>query len=204
MNRRVVRWVAVVSALLLLVPVACVTLAFWPRDGGQFVPTLDALTVPSTWKAVHTEVVDGDPIVRERATRYYFVDADPVDSLQLAKQVASSAGFVVAPRVLSLNGCEDGYQAWAMDGPCGPVVIDDCRSNGGLAPSCTVGALRWFAEGERVEQLFIDLQPRGSGFEVGKGEEQRWVSDPDLALIRITVNLVNRDDYLALPSWPPS
>jgi hypothetical protein len=204
MNGRVARWLAIVTALVLLLPVAFVTLVFWPRDGNRFVPTLDALAVPSTWKAVHTEVVDGGPIVRERATRYYFVDSDPVDNVQLAKQVAEAAGFVVAPQVLSLNGCEDGYPAEAMDSPCGPVVVDDCPSEGGWVQECLVGALRWFDEGERVEQLWIDLQRRGSGFDIGRGDEGRYISDPDLALVRITVDLMNRDDYLRLPTWPPA
>jgi hypothetical protein len=204
MNRRVVRWLAVVAALVLLVPAACVTLVLWPRDGDQFVPTLDALAVPSTWKEVHTEVLDGDPIIRERATRYYFVEADSVDSLQEAKQVAEAAGFVVRPRVLSINGCQDSFPPEAMDSPCGLVVADECRASQGLPQDCSVEALRWFEEGERIERLWIGLRPRGSGFDVGRGDDRRYVSDPDLALVAITVDRANRDAYLPLPSWPPT
>lgn len=192
-----------VSALIVLLPAAFVTLVVWPRPGDQFIPTLDGLAVPASWQTVDTEVVDGGFIIQERATRYYFVDADPVETLPLAKQVAEAAGFVVRPRVLSLNGCEDSFPPAAMDGPCGPVIADDCQSNGGLPIDCVVEALRWDEEGERVEHLWINLQPRGTGFDVGQGDNRRHVSDPDLASVWITVDRVSRDAFLPLPSWPP-
>jgi hypothetical protein len=203
MSRGVLRSRAVLLAMIMLLVAAYVTLVKWPHAGEQFIPTLDALDVPASWKAVDTEVVDGGFLIQERATRYYFVDADPVETLPLAKEVAEKAGFVVRPRVLSINGCEDGFPPEAMDGPCGPVIADDCRSNGGLPIDCVVEALRWDGESVRVERLWINLQPRGTGFDVGQGENRRYISDPDLASVWITVNRVSRDAYLPLPSWPP-
>jgi hypothetical protein len=90
-----------------------------------------------------------------------------------------------------------------MDGPCGPVIADDCPSNGGFPDHCVVEALRWHDVGERVARLWIFLDQRGVGLTIGKGDDRHYVNDPDRALFTITVDEVSRAGYLPLPSWPP-
>jgi hypothetical protein len=90
-----------------------------------------------------------------------------------------------------------------MDGPCAPVIADECEPIGGQDKGCRVQALRWFEDGEFVEQLWISLQPRGTGFTV-RGGDQQYVNDPDLALVRMTVDWASRDGFPQLPSWPPT
>lgn len=204
MNRRVARRIAVVATLFVLVPSACVSIVLWTSDGDRFIPTLDALVVPSSWEVMQTEVIDGGFLIQERATRKYFVDAGPVDGYPVAIQIAEAAGFFVRPRVLSLNGCQDSFPPDAMDGPCGPVVADDCPSyNGGLPDHCAIEALRWDDDGERVPRLWIYLGQRGTGFTIGEGDDRRYVTDPERALFTITVDTARRDAYVPLPSWPP-
>ena len=202
MGRRVIFSLAALLLLVLvLVPATC---ALRPSDGDRLLPKLDALAVPASWEPVDTEVIDGNFLVQARATRHYFVDADPLDGYPVAKEIAEAAGFIVRPRVLSLNGCQDSFPPAAMDGPCGPVVADDCPSyNGGLPDHCLIEALRWQDEGQRVQRLWIVLDQRGVGITLGSGDDRRYVNDPDRALFTITVDEVDRDGYLPLPSWPP-
>ena len=201
MSRRVIWSLAAVLTLVVLVPVTC---AWWPSDGDRLLPTLDALAVPASWEPVDTTVIEGGFLIKARATRNYFVDADPLDGYPMAIKIAEAAGFIVRPRVLSLNGCQDSFPPAAMDGPCGPVVADDCPSyNGGLPDHCVVEALRWHDDGERVQRLWIVLDQRGVGLTIGKDDNRRYVNDPARALFTITVDEVSRDGYLPLPSWPP-
>ncbi len=201
MGRRVISSLAALLALVVVVPATC---ALWPSDGDRLLPTLDALAVPASWEPVETEVIDGGFLIKARATRSYFVDADPLDGYPVAKGIAEAAGFIVRPRVLSLDGCQDSFPPAAMDSPCGPVVADDCPSyNGGLPDHCVVEALRWHDDGERVRRLWMVLDQRGVGLMIGNGDDRHYVNDPDRALFSITVDEVSRDGYLPLPSWPP-
>lgn len=187
--------------LVVMVPLTCTLL---PSDGDRLLPSLDALAVPASWEPIHTEVVDGGFIIKARATRNYFVTTGPTDSYRIARDIAESAGFIVRPRVLSLDGCRDSFPPAAMDGPCGPVIADDCPSyNGGLPDQCFVEALRWHDEGERVLRLWMVLDRHGVGLTIGDGGDRRYVHDPDRALVSITVDVARRDAYLPLPSWPP-
>ena len=202
MSRRV-RWslAAVVSLIVLLAAAALLR----PSEGDRLLPTLDSLPVPATWETVDTTVIDGDFLIKARATRSYFVDADPIDAVPAAKQIAEAAGFIVRPRVLSLDGCKDSFPPAAMDGPCGPVVADECPStNGGLPNQCIVEALRWHDEGERIQRLWVVLDHRGNGLTIGNGEDRHYVNDPIRALFTLTVDEVSRDHYPPLPSWPPA
>jgi hypothetical protein len=83
-----------------------------------------------------------------------------------------------------------------MDSPCGPVVADECRSNGGLASECNVRAVRGLESGDEfVEALSINLARRGSSFTVGRGDDRRQVTDPSRALVVITADRKSREAF---------
>jgi hypothetical protein len=46
-----------------------------------------------------------------------------------------------------------------------------------------------------VEHLWINLDRRGSSFTIGTGDQRKTVRDPQRALIRITVDAVQRDQF---------
>ena len=139
-------------------------------DGDQYVPTLDALTIPDDWETVHTDVDDGGFMTKARATRYYFADLDPVDGVAAAKAVARVAGFSIHPHAA------------------------DCDSyNGGLPTDCNIEAFRTMdSNDEYVEHLWISLRRRGSSFTMGTGGQRTTVSDPERALIGINIDAVER------------
>lgn len=163
-------------ALVLAAPVGTAILigvaGLLSPDGDWFLPTLDALPVPEDWEAVHTEVVAGGFMTSARATRYYFADLLPVEGVSDVKELVRAAGFIDHPR---------------------PTVEENCRSNnGGLPTDCIVKAIRDVPSDDgRVEQLWINLDPPGSSFTTGSGDERMYVSDPDRALTRITVNAIS-------------
>lgn len=139
-------------------------------DGDQYVPTLDALTIPDNWETVSTKVVDGGFMTKARATRYYFADLDPVDGVSAAKAMARAAGFSIHPHAT------------------------DCDSyNGGLPTDCTIEAVRLLdSKDEYVEHLWIGLNRRGSSFTIATGDQRTTVSDPERALISIGVDAFER------------
>ena len=84
-----------ISAEILFAPALFVGLALLlsHQPGDRFVSTLEALDVPPTWEAIHTEVVDGGFMTHARATRYFLVDAAlPDDVVPTAKSIATAAG----------------------------------------------------------------------------------------------------------------
>jgi hypothetical protein len=54
-----------------------------------------------------------------------------------------------------------------------------------------------------VEHLWINLDRRGSSFTIGTGDQRKTVTDPQRALIRITVDAVQRDHEPMLDSPIP-
>lgn len=214
-RRRFVRPVAALL-LVLLIPVACVaSLVVLPSQGDRFLATLDTLSVPPDWEAVHTEVIDGGFIVRPRATRYFFVDVAPngvqdgrgprvsEDTLAAAKSIATAAGFTIQPFRLSRIECR---LPEGQSSTCPPRIPDECQPNyeGGPPTHCTVQAVRGLDTGaEQVERLWMNLYPPGYSFSVGQGEDRRQVSDPSRAVVVVTVNFAFRTEFIA-PSAVPS
>jgi hypothetical protein len=159
-------------ALVLASPAgAIMLLGVLTPDGDGYLPTLDELRIPEAWEVVHTETVDGGFMTSARATRYYFADLDPVDGVSTVKDIARAAGFSDPPR---------------------PTVRENCPSNnGGLPTDCIVEAIRALpSDDKHVEVMWIHLYRRGSPFTVGSGDERKLISDPDRALIRITVRVM--------------
>ncbi len=178
--------------------VATATLA---PDGDRYLPILDELSIPDDWEAVHTETVNGGFMTKARATRYYFANLDPVDSVSVAKAVARAEGFNIRPLEVSSVECDD---APADASACPPTIVQDCRSNnGGLPTDCTVQAFRPQDSSEAyVIHLWINLDRRGSSFTVGTGDERMTVSDPERALIRITVDATEATQFEPTPGSP--
>lgn len=189
----------IVVGPLVLAAAAMVLMVVLAPQGERFVPTLDSIPVPDGWEAVHTETVDGGFMSKARATRYYFADVDPVDGVAVAEGVARAGGFTIHP--FWMRSCDDIAPG---SEPCPPPIDDACPThNGGLPTECFVQAVRDLETGdEYVEQLWINLGRRGSSFTIGTGDDRATVTDPDRALIRITVDAERRDYFMPASGSP--
>jgi hypothetical protein len=170
-------------ALVLAAPIGMAILmgsmALLAPQGDRYVPTLDELAIPADWEVVHTEVMDGGFMTQARATRYYFADLEPVDGVSIAKEIARAGGFSDPPR---------------------PVVEENCRStNGGLPTDCVVGAFRLSPSGDDVEHMWINLDRKGTSFTIGSGDDRTAVSDPERALVRITIRAASATGFEQTP-----
>jgi hypothetical protein len=190
--------IAAMVALLLYLSIAGAAWLLWPRDAGRLARTADSLAIPATWELVHQRNDFDDLIVRAKAVRFYLVDAEPTDTLDVVKQLARAGGFTVYRRQVSSDWC-DPHPMDSVVVPCATRYREDCAASSG--GTCFVEAYRELdPDAEQLEHLWVSMTARGAILTVTVDGKPVRIEDPRRSLVTITVDEVSRSALWSSPT----
>jgi hypothetical protein len=188
---------ATVAAVLYL-SIAGAAWLVWPRDSGRLARTADSLAVPATWELVHQRNDFEGLILRAKAVRIYLVDAEPMDTVDVAQQFARAVGFTVHRRQVSSDWC-DPHPMDSIVVPCAPRYREDCPASSD--GTCFVEAYRELdPDAEQLEHLWVSITPRGAILTVTEDGKRVRIEDPRRSLVTITVDEATRSAFWSSPT----
>ena len=173
--------VALVAFVLVVVGLISALRSFDP-DPHRAV--LNELEIPRAWELAHEETTLSIPPIdaASRVVRYYFVDADPTETVMPAQRMFVEAGFTIQTQLAPRDWCDDPpYDSKGL-AVCPRKRIAPCSMNGPTGPTTC-----YFYASRGTECVTFRALDRGEMATYFRGLEGFHVSDP----VRIVVSVAD-------------